>query len=460
MKQSYFSIHAEDRDFVSENYLKNIILDYRQMKHWVKDPFIVIEADGVRFKDINGKWYLDGLSGVYSVNVGHQNKRVIEAMKTQLDSFVFSPPMHGTNIQAIRLANLLSEIAPGNLKRIKLLSGGSEANEAAMKMARQYHRLTGNPGKYKIVSFYDSYQGATMGALAATGGRWWKKYCQPLAEGFIHVHSHNCYRCPFDHEYPNCGLVCAKVVEQTIEKENPDTIAAMIIEPIIQIQGCMTPPKEYLPMIRGICSRHNIILIYDEIITGFGRTGELFGAITFDAIPDIIVCGKGMSSGYAPLAACLIDEKIMDAFWSDSEEIFFEHGHTYGCHQLAATAGIAATRELLERDLPGNAKRLEGYVKDKLERLDDKFGIFGDIRGKGLMVAAELVRNKTTKESFPAEIKIGKTIAETSLKNGLLHRAEPHWFSIAPPLIATKEEIAEIFVKLEKSIEEVLKTIS
>jgi adenosylmethionine-8-amino-7-oxononanoate aminotransferase len=450
---------TQDRELSSEEHLKRLILDYVQMKDFVRDPLVVTEGDGVRFKDVNGKWYWDGLSGIYVVNVGHQNKRVIEAMKAQLDTFVFSPPLHGVNPQAIRLASLLSQIAPGTLKSVKLLSGGSEATEAAMKMARQYHQLKGNHRKYKIFSFYNSYHGATVGAMAATGKFSYKKYYQPLLEGFVHVHSHDCYRCPFDRQYPNCDILCAQVIERTIEKEDPGSIAGMIIEPIINIQGIVTPPKEYLPEIRAICSRHDIVLIFDEIITGFGRTGEFFAANTFNVVPDIICCGKGMSSGYAPLAGCIVDEGIAAAFWGDEPGIEFAHGHTYGCHELAAAAGIAATRELLERDLPGNARRLEAYVKEKLKSLDTRFGIIGDIRGKGLMVGAELVRDKATKQRFPDEIGVGKQISKTCLKNGLLLRAEAHWFSIAPPLVATEKDIDEIFAILEKSMDETLRCL-
>jgi adenosylmethionine-8-amino-7-oxononanoate aminotransferase len=241
-----------------------------------------------------------------------------------------------------------------------------------------------------------------------------------------------------------------------MQKEDPDTIAAMIIEPVIQIQGAMTPPKEYLPKIKEICNRHNVILIFDEIITGFGRTGKLFGAITFETVPDIIVCGKGMSGGYAPLSACLISDKIASPFWADSEDVFHIHGHTYGCHMLSAVAGIAAIQEIIEKKLSNNAKKLESIVKDGFIKLDQKYGIFGDIRGKGLIIAGEIVKNKKTKENYPIEMKIGKRIAEASLKNGLIQRAEPHWIAVAPPLVATESDIEEIFNILDKSIEEVL----
>ena len=459
MKRNVDAFIPSDEDIASEKVLRNIILDYRQMKHWVEDPFIIEQADGVRIKDINGKWYIDGLSGVYVVNAGHNNRRILDAMKAQLDHFVFSPPMHGVNPQAIRLANLLSEIAPGNLKRVKLLSGGSEANEAAMKLAKQYHKITGNHRKYKVMSVYDSYHGATLGAMAATGRFHYREYFEPLMEGFLHAHPHYCYRCPFDQDYPGCGILCAKMIEKTIEMEDPASVSALIIEPIIHIGGVLTPPPEYLPMIREICNRHNIVLIYDEIITGFGRTGDLFGAITFDAIPDILCCGKGMSSGYQPLAACLIDAQISDAFYGEDHGIGFMHGHTYGGFELAATAGIAAIREVMERDLPGNAKELEPYVKSKLKELDERFGVFGEIRGKGLMICAELVKDKTTKEPFPDDVAIGKRIAKASLKNGLLQRAEPNWFTIAPPLIATRSDIDEVIEILGKSMEEVLSSL-
>lgn len=458
MTQRYFPTMPSDKKLTEEKYLKTFILDYMQMKDFIKKPLIISEADGIRYKDINGRIILDAVSGIFAVNVGHQNQRVIEAMKSFLDSFVFSPPLHGTNPQVIKLAYLLSEIAPGNLTRVKFFSSGSEANEAAMKMARQYHKLKGNHRKYKFLSLYGGYQGATMGAMSAGGTAAYKKYFEPLGAGFIHFHPPYCYRCPYGQKYPGCNLTCAKTIERTIENEDPDSIAGMILEPIINVSGAITPPVDYLPMIREICSHHNIILIFDEIITGFGRTGELFAANTFDVVPDILCCGKGMSSGYAPLAACLFHKNIYDTFWG-APEIKFLHGHTYGGHALSATTGIYAIKELLENDLPGNARRLEGYVKDKLKDLDNRIRIIGDIRGKGLLVCAELVSNKETKERFSDDIKLGKQIAKICLENGLFLRSEAHWFSIAPPLIVTENEIDEIFTILEKSIDQVLKSI-
>ena len=283
-----------DKALADEKYIRKALIDTVQMKNFAKDPLIVTEGEGIRFKDLNGKWYLDALSGIWVVNLGHQNKNIIEAMKKYLDSHVFACPLESINIEGLRLANIIAEIAPGSLDVVKLFCGGSEATESAMKAAKQYHIQKGNPKKHKILSFYDSFHGATMEALSATGMYGYKRKFPQLVPGHVHVHSHNCYRCPFEKTYPECGILCAKVVEQTIVKEGPESIAGMIVEPIINVQGSMTPPPEYLPMIREICSRHDVLLIFDEVITGFGRTGDLFAAVTFDTTPDILCCGKGM----------------------------------------------------------------------------------------------------------------------------------------------------------------------
>jgi len=440
----------------SEEILRHIILDFRQMKEFVQYPLIMVSGDGIRYKDIDGKEYIDGLSGVYVVNVGHNNQRVIQAMKDQLDHFVFAPPLHGTNPTAIRLAKLLSEISPGDLNTIKLLSGGSEVTEAAIKIARQYHAQTGHPKKYKVVSLYTSYHGATMGALSATGSKRRKSIFEPLLEGFIHVHPPYCYRCPFGKEYPNCGITCAEIVEKTIEMEDPETIACMIVEPIINTGGIITPPPEYLPLLRKITQKYNVLLIFDEIITGFGRTGKIFASETFGVTPDIICCGKGISSGYAPLAAMLISDQIYQAFWGEpSRNVEFSHGHTYGGHQIAAAAGIAAIDELLRRKLPENAQKVGNYLVGELKKLDQELDIFGEIRGRGLLVGVELVKDKKTKAKF--ENALGKQVGKEALNRGLILRAEADWFSIAPPLIATEEDIDEILMILRETFIAILK---
>ncbi|MDG6983843.1 MAG: aminotransferase class III-fold pyridoxal phosphate-dependent enzyme, partial [Nitrososphaerota archaeon] len=213
-----------------------------QMKDFAKDPLVMKSAQGVWYEDVHGKRYLDGLSGVFVVNVGHGNRRVIDAMKQQLDELAFAPPLHATNMRAIELAALLAKVTPGDLHTFKLLSGGSEATESAMKLARQYHRQTGHPQKYKVVSRYEGYHGATLGALAASGVTKRRSTFEPLPGGYVHVFPPTCYRCPYGLKYPECGVLCASIVESVIKQEDPATVSSLIVEPIGNTGGIVTPP--------------------------------------------------------------------------------------------------------------------------------------------------------------------------------------------------------------------------
>ena len=447
----------DDTRFATEPYLRHIMLDFRQMTEFVKEPFLVARADGIRFWDVHGKEYLDGLAGIFAVNVGYGNPRVLEAVRKQLETLPFNPPMHGTNPRAVELATLLAEIAPGDLSTARLVDSGSEANEATFKLVRQYHRQTGNPGKYKILSRYLSYHGATGCAMSAGGVGYRKTLYEPTAVGFFHTYPPYCYRCPYEKTYPDCQVFCARTVRTTIEWEDPRSIAALIVEPISNTGGIVTPPREYLQVLRQLCDEYNILLIFDEIITGFGRTGSLFAANTFEVVPDILCCGKGMSSGYAPLAAALIREPIAQAFWG-APGTEFAHGHTYAGNPVSCAAGLASIREIVERRLPENAKRVGAYLVQKLEALRP-LGIIGDIRGKGLMIGVELVEDPPTKTPFAPEVKLGLRIGKQALANGLLLRYDPHWIAFGPPLIVITEDIDQMVAILEQSIREVLREL-
>src|SRR5918997_6876266 len=270
-----------------ERFLRQIFVR-DQMYEWTKNPLVMARADGVHYWDTAGKRYLDALSGIYVASVGHNNRRVIEEVRRQLDRLTFSPPMHGTNPLAVQLANLLAELTPGDLSTVKFQTGGSEVTEAAIKLARQYHRLTGSPGKYKVISRYLSWHGSTLGSLSASGLKGRKTVNEPVAPGFLHVFPPTCYRCPFGKEHPSCEITCATLVEGVAQMEDPDTVAAILVEPIGHTGGVLDPPDEYLPILRDICDRHNILLIFDEIITGFGRTGQMFAAETFGVTPDVL----------------------------------------------------------------------------------------------------------------------------------------------------------------------------
>lgn len=441
-----------------EQFLRQIFVR-DQMSEWSKNPLIMAKADGVTYWDINGKKYIDALSGIYTVSVGHNNRKVIDAIRQQFDVLHFSPPMHGTNPVAIQLANLLAEIAPGDLNTVKFECAGSEVTEAAIKLARQYHRLTGNPGKYKIISRYMSWHGSTMGSLAASGLKARKTVNEPLPAGFVKVFPPTCYRCPFgSHLNPSqCGTICANIVNDVVEMEDPSTVAAIMVEPIGHTGGIIDPPDVYLPILREICDKHNILLIFDEIITGMGRTGQMFAAQTFGVTPDVICTGKGMCGGYIPLSAMICRKPIADAFWGPIEtNPGFVEGHTNEGTPAACAAGIAIIREIIERDLCANARKQGAVLRAGIEKLGQKYGIIGDIRGKGLFLGMEFVKDPKTKEQFPAKPGIGVRIGRKALENGLLCRFDPHWIALGPALIVTTEQIEEMLAVLDKSMGQVL----
>jgi adenosylmethionine-8-amino-7-oxononanoate aminotransferase len=438
----------------SQNVIPSLFLDFMQMQQFAKNPLVIAEGKGIRITDSEGKTYIDGLSGVFVTSLGHGNAPVIEAINAQLKRLAFAPPLHSTTAPALELTQLLLKIAPEGVGALKFLSGGSEATEAAMKLARQYHQQSGHPRKYKILSRYGAYHGGTMGALSAGGGRERKSVYEPLGTGFIHVHPPYCYRCPFDQRYPGCGRTCVELIDRTIEAEDPETIAAVIVEPIsISSAGFMVPPPDYLPRLREICDRHNVVLIYDEIITGFGRLGTMFGSEYFKAAPDITCCGKGISGGYAPLAAILIRDRIAAAFYGeDDENVQFHHGHTYAGNPVACAAGIAAISQLIEKDIVANARRQGERLRHHLVKLGERFPIIGDVRGAGLLQGVEFVKDRNTRAQFPASVRPGKVVEREARARGLLLRCGNDFAAFAPPLIVTAEEVDEMVGILSESI--------
>src|SRR5438128_225848 len=439
-----------------EQFLRQIFVR-DQMAEWSRQPLIMSRADGVHYWDVSGKRYLDALSGIYVVAVGHNNRRVIAAIHRQLDTLHFSPPMHGTNPVAVQLANVLAELAPGDLSAVKFQCGGSEVTEAAIKLARQYHKLTGSPGKYKIIGRYLSWHGSTMASLSASGLKSRRTVNEPLAPGFLHVFPPTCYRCPFGKRYPDCGITCATILKDVIEMEDPATVAAIIVEPIGHTGGIIDPPDEYLPLLRETCDRHNVLLIFDEIITGIGRTGNMFAAQTFGVTPDILCVAKGLAGGYAPLSAMICRKPIADVFWGPiAQNPGFVEGHTFEGNPISCAAGLAVLQEIIDRDLCANARIQGQRLRQGLERLAQNYAIIGDIRGKGLFLGIEFVRDRLTKESFPPEVSFGVRVGRRALENGLLTRFDPNWLALGPPLTVTGEQIDEIVAILGQSIGETL----
>jgi adenosylmethionine-8-amino-7-oxononanoate aminotransferase len=432
-----------------------------QMAEWSRQPLVMARADGVHYWDVNGNRYLDAISGIYVVSVGHNNRRVIEALHRQLDTLHFSPPMHGTNPVAVQLANLLAELAPGDLSTVKFQCGGAEVTEAAIKLARQYHKLTGHPGKYKVISRYLSWHGSTLASLSASGLKSRRTVNEPLAPGFLHAFPPTCYRCPFGKRYPECEITCATLIGDMIDLEDPDSVAAVIVEPIGHTGGIIDPPEEYLPLLRSICDQYNVLLIFDEIITGVGRTGQMFAAETFGVLPDVLCVGKGLGGGYAPLSAMICRRPIADAFWGPvARNPGFVEGHTFEGNPISCAAGVAVLREILERDLCGNARTQGERLRVGLQELAKKHRVIGDVRGKGLFQGIEFVRDPVTGERFDPQLAFGVRVGRRALERGLLCRFDPHWIAFGPPLVVTPEHVDEIVAILDRSLEDVLAALA
>ncbi len=426
-----------------------------QMAEWSKHPLLMARAEDVFYWDLQGKRYYDGISGIYVASVGHGNPRVIAAIEQQLRKLTFSPPMHGTNPWAVQLANRLADLAPGDLSAVKLQCGGSEVTEGAIKLARQYHKLTGHPGRYKIIARYHSWHGSTLGALSASGLKSRKTVNEPLAPGFLHVFPPTCYRCPYGKQYPDCGITCATIVGDVIELEDPETVAAVMVEPIGHTGGVIDPPEEYLPKLREICDRHGILLIFDEVITGIGRTGEMFAAETFGVVPDAICTGKGLSGGYAPVSALICRRGIADAFWGPIEtNPGFVEGHTFEGNPISCIAAMAVIDEILERNLLANVRQQGTRLRAAFERLQATYPVIGDVRGKGLLQAIEFVEDRETRRRFPDAQALGTRVGRRALELGLLCRFDPHWIALGPPLTTTAEQLDEMVAILEQSLAE------
>jgi len=435
-----------------ENYSEEEMLDLEK-KYTIqsydasrsKNPVIIERAEGVFLWDRSGKRYLDFSAQYGSCNIGFQNKEMIEAIEKQL-KFTSASAMF-VHTSRVQLAELLAKITPGNLGKSHFECTGSDAVEAALKFARKYTK------KYKIMSLWEGYSGeGTFGALSAHGLPDSRFDFEPLLPGFIHVSPPYCYRCDFGLRYPDCGLACLDVLEKTITREGH--IATVILEPIPAGGGVIVFPDDYLPRLREVCNRHNVLLILDEIVTGFGRTGKMFCCEHYDIVPDMLVVGKGFTSGYAAGAAVIVPEhfKIYDPTNPDETR----QVHSLSGSPLACIAAITNINIILRDKLAKNAQKMGEYLLEGLKDLQEKSGIIGDVRGKGLLVGIELVKNKKNKEPDKDKERI---IIEKCKERGLIVEGRcggPQSVIILhPPLIVDKEHIDRALNILSDLIEQV-----
>ncbi len=414
-------------------------------------PTIIVEGDGIRVKDITGKTYIDCIAGLFLINSGHGRKEIADAVYNQLNTLHYANTFAYATIPAIKLAERLADLAPGDMNRVFLTSGGSESVETAMKMARQYHVNSGHPQRTKFIARRGSYHGTSMGALSLNGATQFvhpERY-EPLLPNVRHVDTINCYRCPWGLEYPSCSLTCAQDVERMIKFEGPETVAAVIAEPVSVSSSVSVPQPEYWPSLREICDKYGVLLIADEVITGFGRTGKMFASEHWDIVPDLITFAKGVTSGYQPVGGVIAREGVASAF-TGSEEKTFAHGFTYGGHPAGAAAALA-NLDIIEREgLVENSAVMGRYMLDKLSVLKEH-QIVGDVRGLGLTCAVELVKDKATKEKFVHDDPVTKGMNKKIVDLGLLTRTEGAIF-ICPPLTVTESDVDEIVDIVEQTV--------
>ncbi len=433
--------------------VRHLMLDLRQMKSFCEKPLIMERGEGIYCFDIEGKRYIEGVSGIYVTNIGHGNQHVINAIRQQQDRICFAGPLHSVSDTAVRYATRLAQIAPAGMGAVKLMCGGSEATESAMKFARQYHVNTGNPGKYKVIGNYTGYHGGTMGAMSATGLGWPRKTpFAPFLSGFVQIPPPNCFRPLWGLDSDTYAQVCGQMLDYAIEREGPETVSAFIVEPISNTGGIIVPPPQYLRQIRQTCTKHNVLLIFDEVITGMGRTGNWFAAQTFDVTPDILCCGKGMASGYAPLSAMIARDELYErGFWDDeSRNPGFSHGHTFGANPISAAAGMAVIDVIEREGLIARGREVGEHIRKRLAVEVAELGILGEVRGAGALSCVEFVQDRQSKHPFPPQRRFGKRVEERMRDAGLLLRCDPDWIAFAPPLIMTiaqADEMLDIFIR-------------
>ncbi len=422
---------------------------------------VAVKASGVWIHDSKGKAYLDGSGGAVVCSIGHGVKEIADVMTRQARRLVFAHSSQFVTRESMGLASRIAALCPGDLKesgRVYLVSGGSEAVETAVKIARQYQIDSGRAGKTKIISRWQSYHGSTLGALALTGNRARRDFYEPMFADMPHIAPCYCYRCPYGLRYPSCDIACVEDLETAIHQNGPGSIAAFIAEPIVGATLAAAPAVDgYWRRVREICTKHDVLLIADEVMTGIGRTGKNFGLDHWKVVPDLIVTGKGLSAGYAPLGAVIARDFVVDALRQGHG--YFEHGFTYSANPLSAAIGSAVLDYLDKNRLIRRAARMGKSLEKKLSGLR-RHRIVGDVRGVGLLWGIEIVRDRKTREPFDPQLKVSRRLYEACLDEGLIiypgsgsrEGQDGDHFLIAPAFTVTPAEIDELLSRLHRGL--------
>jgi adenosylmethionine-8-amino-7-oxononanoate aminotransferase len=455
---------AESHGDITPHMLQNSASNHLWLhftRHHGFTPPIMSRAEGCWVWDINGKKYFDGLSGLFTVNIGHGNAALALAASQQMMQLDFFPLWSYQHEPAIRLAEKITQYTPEGLSKVFFTSGGGDSVETAWKLAKQYFKLTGHHAKHKVISRETSYHGTPHGALSITGIPDMKKMFEPLVPSTFRVPNTNWYRA---HEMGFQGeseedfyLWAASRVEEVILQEGPETVAAVFVEPVQNSGGCFTASPTYFKRLREICDMYNVLLVADETITGWGRMGTMFASERYEIKPDMIVTAKGLTSGYAPLGALIVHDRLFEPF--NNPMVLFPHGYTFGGHPVSCAVALANIKEFEAKQIIKHVQDNEAVFKQKLEQLKD-LSIVGDVRGAGYFYAIELVKDKATKETFNSEESeklLRGFLSKALFEEGLYCRADDRGdpvIQLAPPLIAGEEEFEYIYKVLRKVLTE------
>ncbi|OXM88417.1 aspartate aminotransferase family protein [Paenibacillus rigui] len=407
------------------------------------NPMIITSGEGSWITDIDGQRYFDGMSGLWCVNVGHGREAIADAAAAQMKTLAYYPLMQ-SHLPAIQLSEKVNEWLGGGF-RIFYSNSGSDANEVAFKIARQYHHQNGEPSRYKFISRHRAYHGNSMGALGATGQAQRKLKYEPLSTGFQHIAPPYCYRCPFGKNDKSCHMECAQAYDDVINWEGAESVAGIILEPVITGGGVLVPPQEYLASVREICDKHGVLMIVDEVICGFGRSGKRFGHQNFGVKPDIVTMAKGITSAYSPLSATAVREELYEKFTGSGADSHFRHVNTFGGNPVSCAVALKNLEILEDERLVERAAALGEALRRKLEVLEEHPNV-GDIRSFGFIAGIEMVEDKESK--IPASAgKVMQVIAECKKrglligKNGDTVPGFNNILTLSPPFVTTDEEL-------------------
>ena len=416
-------------------------------------PLVIARGDGVHVWDLEGRKYLDCTAGLWCVNVGHNHPALKRAIHEQLDRIAYYSSFGGySNPPSIELsARLVALLTPERMVRVIYSSGGSDANETAIKLARQYWKLQGRADKTKIVSLRNAYHGVHFGGMSASGNPVWRRSYEPLMPGFLQVEGPYLYRNPFTDDPARLSEICATLLEREILHQTPDTVAAFIAEPVQGAGGLIVPPPDYWPRLRTLCDKYDILLIADEVVTGFGRTGKMFGVRQWGVAPDLMSLAKGINSAYVPLGATVVNERVAAAWEKASPHAAIMHGFTYSGHPLACAAALANLRVVDEEKLPENAASTGAYLLERLQTLRRHPSV-GDVRGIGLMLVLELVQDRSSKDPYPPGHAFCVAVEKALREAGVLVRVMGHRAIISPALVFTRAHADECVAALDAAL--------